>query len=320
MYKYPKILHIGASLIGTIFDESVEISEKVDGSQCRIYLADNVVMVGSKNQDEADYGMFRIAHQQGERIHDCTGWDSFGSEVLLFCEFLRSPKHNTLVYDRVPKNNLYLFGAVVDGKHYYTNELENLARVLDIDPPNVLSFGKVNSLDEIKEFLAMDSYLGGSTVEGIVVKNYNRTYDPLMVHSQAFIGYPMVGKCVREDFKEKNIKRWNMQKSKKGIDAIVDVFFTPARLHKAIQHISDEGKLNYEKRDLQFLIPEFFNDLMEEEKDAITSMIMSDVFKEVKRRAGQYVVREYIGWLAEREAKQLNRDKEKTDALLEKDA
>lgn len=301
MNKYPKILHIGAPLVETVFSEEVEVSEKVDGSQCRIELTEEYVMVGSKNQNEADHGMFAVAHEQGKRIWEEAEWKDYANEMTLFCEFMRSPKHNTIKYDRIPRNNLYLFGAIANGIHVYTDMLEDMAETFGIDPPNIMYSGMVESADELNELVTHDSYLGGSCVEGVVVKNYKRSYDPLQVHSQAFIGYPMAAKYVREDFKEANMKQWNTISRKSGVDAVVDMFFTGARFQKAVQHLDDEGKISYTKSDLRYLIPEFFNDLMDEEKEVITKMIMGDVFKSIKKRADGYVVQSWVNCLTDKQ-------------------
>ena len=301
MFKYPKILHIGAPLVATIFFNEVEVSEKLDGSQCRIELTDDAVMVGSKNQGIADHGMFEIAHEQGERIHSETDWRQFGSEITLFCEFLAEPKHNTIEYDRVPLNHLYLFGAMIGTDHMVTGGLIEMAKYLGIDPPNIMGCELIESAEELKEFMTHESYLGGSPVEGVVIKNYNRTYDPLQVHSQEFIGYPMAAKYVREDFKVANAKQWNTVSRKTGVDAIIEMFFVGERFQKTVQHLNEEGKITYTKKDLQYLIPEFFDDLMDEKKEAMTNMIMGDVFKVIKRRASHYVVQSYIEYLTERQ-------------------
>ena len=301
MFKYPKILHVGAPLVETIFFNEVEITEKVDGSQCRIHLTEDAVMVGSKNQGIADYGMFEIAHDQGKRIHDETDWRTLGDDITLFCEFLKTPSHNTIKYDRVPLNNLYLFGVMLGNDHMVRGGLIEIAEHLDIDPPNVLSNGLIESAEELKEFMTHQSYLGGSLVEGVVIKNYNRTYDPLQVHSQAYIGYPMAAKYVRDDFKVANSKQWNTLTRKKGVDSLVDMFFVEARFLKTVQHLMDEGSIEYQKKDLQFLIPEFFNDLMEEKKEEMTRMIMGEIFKALKKRASGYVVKSWVDYLTERQ-------------------
>ena len=200
MNKYPKVLHVGTPLVETIFNEEVEISEKVDGSQCRIHLTEDFVMVGSKNQIPADNNMFSIAHEQGERIYEDTDWESFGVDVTLFCEFMKSPKHNTIKYDRVPKNHLYLFGALIDDVHMKTQELYEIADVIEIDRPNIMYEGMIESAKELEAFMTHESYLGGSMVEGVVIKNYSRTYDPLQIHSQAFIRLSYGGKVCASGF------------------------------------------------------------------------------------------------------------------------
>ena len=273
----------------------------VHNSQCRVHLTEDFVMVGSKNQSSADQGMFSLAHDCGAIIHSETDWRQFGDDVTLFCEFLKSPKHNTISYGRVPLNNLYLFGALVDGVHMQTDDLFEIAKVIEIDPPNIMYVGKVESAEELKAFMTHQSYLEGSVVEGVVIKNYHRTYDPLQVHSQAFIGYPMCAKYVREDFKRDNAKQWNTIDRKKGVDAIVEMFFTGERFLKTVQHLKDEGKIDYQKSDLKYLIPEFFGDLMDEKKEEMTRMIMAEVFKTVKKRSNGYVVKSWVDHLTERQ-------------------
>ena len=120
----------------------------------------------------------------------------------------------------------------------------------------------------------------------------------------------MAAKCVRADFNVANAKGRNSLNSKSGVDSIVDRYFTGERFNKCIQHLNDEGKISYAKSDLQFIIPEFFNDLMDEKKEEMISMIMGDVFKSIKKRANRYVVKEYVNYLVER---QFSGDNEKND-------
>ena len=304
MKKYPKILTIGNKLLAQLFDDPVEISEKVDGSQFRVRLTKDQVMWGSKNKGCTQEGMFNVAIMVAKEIWVQDVWRTFGDDITLFCEYLKSEKHNTIKYNRVPLNNLYLFGAIIDGEHLETDVLIDLANEIGIDPPNIISYKKINNSDELNDLLQIESYLGRSKIEGIVIKNYHKSYDPLLVSTQQFLGYPLAGKLVREDFREKNNANWKANKRSKGIDKIAEVYFTAQRLRKVIQHLEEEGKIQGEKKDLKYLIPGFYSDLYEECSDEITEMIMKEVWNDIKRRGSSFVVSEYIEYLTRKQFKE----------------
>jgi hypothetical protein len=295
MKRYPKILSLGHELVAEIFDNPVELTEKIDGSQCRVHLAEGFCGCGSKNAGIADQKTFRIAHEQTDRMYEEKMWEGWGEDVTLFCEFLSKEKHNVLKYDRVPYNNLYLFGAIIDDTHVTTEKLEALARDLHIEPPSVLASKKeIKSQDELEEYLTITSVLGGTILEGIVIKNYHQSYPPLLTSTQAFFGYPLAGKIVRNDFKERLDKEWKVKKIKESaIERVTAEFLTEARFNKSIQHLQDEGKLTSEMKDMKVLLPEFWNDLMDEEKDEIIKIAMSDFWKILKKRCDSYVVNNY---------------------------
>ena len=214
--KYPKVLSLGQPLIVDIFNDPVEISEKIDGSQVRINLTESHVQCGSKNVNIADEKMFTIAHEQADRIWKDRAWCVFGDDVTLFCEFLNKEKHNVLKYNHICRNNLYLFGGMCNGRHLRTQELIELANELDIEPPNILASEiKIDNQDDLNEYLKIQSVLGGTLLEGIVIKNYHGTYPALLVSTQIFTNYPLVGKLVRTDFKERLNKEWG-SKEKEG--------------------------------------------------------------------------------------------------------
>ena len=292
MFRYPKVLGLGHEMIAEIFNNPVELSEKVDGSQCRIHLTEDITACGSKNVGIADDKMFAIAHQQTQRIWNEKVWRAFGDDITLFTEFLNKEKHNVLKYERVPLNHLYLFGAIINDKHLKTKELIELATEINIEPPIILASKKeIESQDELEEYLTITSGLGGTLLEGIVIKNYDQSYPPLLASTQAFFGYPLVGKLVRDDFKERLNKEWSGKKQKETPMAkVTSEFLTDARFHKSIQHLEDEGKIGYEMCDLKVLIPEFYNDLLDEEKDEITKLAMVEFWRQLKKKCDNYVV------------------------------
>lgn len=303
MKRYPKVLSLGQPLIADIFNDPVEITEKVDGSQCRIQLTDGFFNCGSKNVVPADEKMFHLAHEQAERIWNTDIWYEYGDDVILFTEFLNKEKHNVLIYGRVPLNNLYLFGAIIDDRHLKTEELLELANKFDIEPPHVIA-SEINIDDQnnLMEYLKTPSALGNTILEGVVIKNYHDSYPALLASTQAFFGYPLAGKLVRDDFKERLNKEWSGKKQRETpLAKVTKEFLTEARFHKAIQHLHDDGELTYEMKDLKVIIPEFYRDLIDEEHDEIVKLAMMDFWQHLKRKCDGYAVKEWKRYLVEKQ-------------------
>ncbi len=277
MEPFPKIFHIGESYIPHLLDGPVEITEKVDGSQFGFGLdKDGAFVCRSKGQDITyqDEGMFNIAKEQA--IVSSVKLDGMPG-IYFYCEYLIKPKHNTLKYDRVPLNHLYLFGMCDNGVwNYDWHNLTNWANLLEIEPPNVIYYGDIDNIDHLRGMLEKPSILGGTTIEGIVVKNYNEPV--IMGHYTMPIS---MGKWVREDFKERNSKEFKTGKNE--LEEFLDSFRTEARWNKAIQHLRDEGKLEGTPRDIGPLIGEIARDLFDEE----TESIKNELFKMFKRRIAQ---------------------------------
>jgi len=303
--KYPKIYEIGHSALVKLFDGPVEITEKVDGSQFRIYFSQEEFDVGSKNQTGLEVvssnKMFELACTEAKKIYKEGRWKKLGKEVTLFCEYLYKNKSNTLTYDTIPSRHFYLFGAIIDEKHQTTKELIGIAKLLGIDPPNVLFEGEIKSKEQLEKLMKTESYLGGTIIEGIVIKNYTQTYPIDLLSTAHYVGFPLAGKFVCPAFREKNDRNWARKKESKGVDGLCKMYLTEQRFLKAVQHLKEEGKLEFQKKDLKYLIPEFYNDLISEEKENITKKIMDEVFEELKRRATNFVVHQYIDYLAKRQ-------------------
>ena len=305
MLKYPKIPHIGSNnrFIEHIFDTPVEISEKLDGSMNRLNFTDSHVECGSKNVNIADTKMFEIAYQQAERIWKDDVWRTFGDDVTLFCEFFNKKCHNIINYNNLPLGNLYLFGCIINNQHLGSNELLELAKELKIEPLNILESNiKINDPDTLMGYLDGDSGLGGGIREGIVIRNHSFLYDHLSTSSQAYVGFPVSAKLVRDDFKERLKKGWGEKKKRETPLAMVEKeFLTDARFHKTVQHLRDDGDITYEMNNLKDIIPEFYNDLLDEEKDEITKLAMRDFWQQLKRKCDNFVVKEWKAYLLEKQ-------------------
>ncbi len=257
---FPKIFTLGTKYIQDIFKESVEITEKVDGSQFNFGKIDGVLQIRSKNKElyfDNPEKMFGEAIDYVKSIEDI-----IPDNTIFHCEYLKKPKHNTLVYERTPRNHLICFG-VSSQDQSFTIHYEMLAEKIGIESVPVLFSGTVYSSDKLKSFLETPSILGGTKVEGIVIKNYSRLF--------LLGGYPiplMSGKLVSENFKERHGSNKDFKHGRKW-DAYKESFRTEARWMKAVQHLKEKGELEGDPRDIGKLIKEVQNDIRAEEGEDI---------------------------------------------------
>jgi len=103
---FPKIFAIGTDYIRDIFCEEVEVTEKIDGSQFafgrvngELYLRSKGAQLYTENPEK----MFAEAIAYVGQIQD-----RLPEGMIFYAEYLKKPKHNTLKYERVPKNHLML--------------------------------------------------------------------------------------------------------------------------------------------------------------------------------------------------------------------
>lgn len=281
--SFPKIFALGSHYISQIFDGPVEVTEKVDGSQFAFGNVNGELMVRSKG---------RMIFPEALKANDMfapivdyvQGISAYLPENLVFYgEYLRKPKHNTLAYERTPKNMLCLFGVMqADGKFLASrDELVYHAQHLDVDPVPVMQIGEIDSASEVAAFLETESYLGGAKVEGVVVKNYGK---PFLLGGQPI---PlMAGKYVSEAFKEVHRKGWDKEHTSKGRwQDFIERHRSEARWQKAVQHLAEAGKLENEPRDIGKLIAEVKRDITEEEREAITAFLWREFSPELLRRS-----------------------------------
>lgn len=275
---YPKIFAIGTDYIRDIFQEPVQVTEKIDGSQFAFGRIKDQVWMRSKGAQlyaENPEKMFSKAISYVQQIQD-----RLTEGVVFYAEYLKSPKHNTLQYDRVPKNNLMLFGVMHVSQKFYLDTAEFADR-LEIEHVPVIHYGKVANAAELAELLNRESVLGGASIEGVVVKNFER---------QFFLGGQpmpiMAGKFVSEGFKEVNRERWGVEeKAKSRMEVFYDSFRTPARWEKAVQHLAERGELENDPRDIGKLFREVHSDIESEEKEAVKEFLWKEFSGELKRKA-----------------------------------
>lgn len=296
IHSFPKIFTIGQDFIKDIFNNEVEITEKIDGSQFSFGKINNQFYMRSKGAQlfpESYAKMFSKAVEYVLSIEHI-----LPDNTVFYCEYLEKPKHNILVYDRIPKNNLMLYG-VCDNTLKFVNEYEKLiehADFLNIEVVPLIYKGIVENVDFIKEIMERKSVLGNVQIEGIVVKNYK---NPFLLGSQPI---PlMMGKYVSEKFKEKHNKDWKKEKTTKGKwETFKDGFRTEARWNKSIQHLREKDELTNSPKDIGKLIKEIQNDITEEEKENIKNFLWKLYGKEILRNATKGFPEYYKEYLLKR--------------------
>jgi ATP-dependent RNA circularization protein (DNA/RNA ligase family) len=132
-HSYPSIFTLGHRAIKDIFLDSVIVEEKVDGSQISFGKFDGVLRIKSKGK-ELDINhpekLFSIAVDIIKTLDLQDGWTYRG-------EYLKSPKHNALFYDRVPKNHIIIFDINIDEENYlpYLEKVREADRIgLEVVP------------------------------------------------------------------------------------------------------------------------------------------------------------------------------------------
>lgn len=277
---FPKIQAVGGRFTTKLFDSEVEVTEKIDGSQFDFGLINGELHMRSKgriivpgNED----AMFRIAVESAQnRV------GAMPDNTIFYCEYLNKPKHNTIKYDNVPLNNLVLFGASEyrSGEFLGPDYLDKISGILNIDRAPILFRGKVDSISQLVELLETESYLGGSKIEGFVIKNYNETG---ISGDEVF--RILSAKFVSDAFKEKNGGNRVKAKGSNKWDAFKGSFNTTARWEKAYQHLRDNGDLLHDPRDIGPLMKEVNLDIEDEHKAEILSFLWKEFGKDIFRAA-----------------------------------
>lgn len=289
---YGKIYNLGHKYLADLLNGEITVEEKVDGSQFSFGIKEGTLYFrshGASVYPEIAPKLFKAAVDYIVSIKAQLeeGWTYRG-------EVLHKPRHNTLTYGRVPKHNVVLFDIEVDnGQHYLTwPDKEEEARRLDLEVVPLLYLGRLSGSEVLQDFLTRDSFLGGCQLEGIVIKNYERF---------GVDGKVLMGKWVREGFKEVNSGNWKATNPSQNdvIRTMVQVYKTEARWDKAIQHLRDDGKLQGIPQDIGLIVKEFQADLMAECGAEIKEKLFEFAAPKIIRGASGGIAEYYKTKLAE---------------------
>jgi RNA ligase len=270
--SYPNIAGLGHRLLQDLLLDPVVIQEKVDGSQFSVMREDDETFYArSKEQEVSDKGMnslFKRAYDALKELDLIPGFIYRG-------EVLDRPKHNTLKYDRTPKCNFILYDVESsDGVFFNPQLLLGEAERLDIECVPLVYEGIISNLKQLDEMLNRKSILGDVPIEGIVIKNYHRRNPD---------GKVLMGKLVSAKFKELHIKNYKSPGLRDVLVELINMFTTPARWQKAIQHLAERDELKHSPEDIGPLVREIQADVFKEEIDVIKDFLFNFHKKDIER-------------------------------------
>lgn len=279
-HSYPKVYAIGHAAIGELLLDGVIVEEKCDGSQFsfgKFISADGEPFLKCRSRGAelnilAPDNMFKRGVENVQAIFDQLheGWTYRG-------EYMRVPKHNTLCYDRTPKNNIIIFDINTGEEIYlpYPEKAKEAER-LGFETVPLLHDGTVSDISQFRSFLDRTSILGGQKIEGVVVKNYARFSRD---------GKAMIGKFVSETFKEVHQSDWKERNpgNKDIIQILASKYTSTARWEKSVQHLREAGLLEDSPKDIGQLIKAVPQDILEECADEIKEELFKFVWKDILR-------------------------------------
>jgi hypothetical protein len=278
--SYPKIYALGHSAVREILFDEVLVEEKVDGSQFSFgkFLDEEgkeYLRCRSKGAELNIYAPEKMFERAVTTARDLfpllkLGWTYRG-------EYLASPRHVTLCYERVPVKHIILFD-IATGLETYMGRQEKEAEAvrLGLEVVPVVHQGKVETVEFFRSLLDRTSILGKQKIEGVVVKNYRRF---------GLDAKPLLAKFVSEAFKEIHGSSWREANPTQGdvVQRLIEKLRTPARWAKAMQHLAEAGQLEYSPKDIGKLMKEIARDTQEECSEQIKQALFDWAWPQIHR-------------------------------------
>jgi len=274
---YSSPFNLGHKALKGFWHGTIYATEKIDGSQFSFGLVEGELVCRSRRHqiDLDDAGMFKLGVATARDLAD---------QVMLVegatyrGEFLSKPKHNTMVYDRVPRGNIILFDMDKGDQDYITPATVAInAHAMDLEAVPVLAeFDTKPTLEEITALLETESVLGGGKIEGVVLKNY----DLFGVDKKV-----LMAKLVSEDFKERHGSDWKKRNPSRK-DFILDLtegLANEARWMKAVQHLREAGEIEGIPQDIPDIMREIVHDVEQELTVEIQDALWHHFWPQIRR-------------------------------------
>lgn len=272
-HSYPSIFALGHRALTELLLDPVIVEEKLDGSQFSFGRFDGELKVRSKGQvmhADAPEKMFQRGVDAIRELPLHDGWTYRG-------EYLQKPKHNSLAYARTPERHVMLFDINTGHEEYLEADAKRAeAERLGLECVPILHVGAVASVADVHGYLERESVLGGTLVEGVVIKNYRR----FGADKKA-----LMGKYVSERFKEVHAREWKVSNPTRAdvVEGLIASLRTDARWDKAVQHLRDAGKLESSPRDIGVLIKDVPEDILNECADEIRDALFQWAWPQIRR-------------------------------------
>lgn len=282
IHSYPSIYAFGHAEIDDLLNHPVIVEEKIDGSQISFWKREDGELEmrskGAQINMFAPEGMFNKAVEYAKSVADM-----MVAGIVYRGEFLAKPKHNVLCYNRVPRNNIIIFDAD-DGQQAFAKirtAKEMLAEGIGLETVPLIYSGMITSPEQIREFLELESCLGGQKIEGVVIKPAD--YDLWGKDKKL-----LMGKFVSEHFKEVHKKEWKQEHATPSqgdiIKTITDQYTNAARWQKAIIHAAEAGTLQNAPQDIGPLMKDIPDDILKECEDEIKEILFKWAWPQIRRQ------------------------------------
>lgn len=285
--SYGKVLALGHKFLEGLLDDIVVIQEKIDGSQFSFGDLGGLLRCRSNGQ-QIDLDnvpkMFEPAVKTAIYLYEeyklIPGWTYRG-------ETLSEPKHNVLEYARVPKDNIILFDIMKTADQDYCGPLtvQMLADKVGLEmvPTFLYDFWKGADLTRyLNDLLEEESCLGGTKIEGVVVKNYNKIGPDSKI---------LRGKYVSKKFKEQHSEETKHPTYKDILNKLILKYRSETRFQKTIQKLKECGEFTQTSKDIGQLI-QLLNDDIDAE---LAGPIGDELYKHFRK----YILRGVTGGMAE---------------------
>ncbi len=295
-HSYPKVYALGHAAIDGMLQDEVIVEEKIDGSQFSFGLIDGELKIRSKNEQmSVKEGTIQKMFADGVATV-CDIESSLTPGWTYRAEYLKTPRHNALTYERIPARHLIVFDVNTGEERYLPyDEKRAEAERLGLECVPLLYRGSVSDPSSLLDLMGQTSVLGGAKIEGFVVKNYSRFGRD---------GKAMLGKFVSEEFKETNKVGWQKDNPKSGdiIEILCQKYRAEPRWAKAVQHLRDGGKIEGDPRDIGSLITEVRRDVEDECVDEIKAALWKWAKDHILRRSTAGLPEWYKKTLLERQS------------------
>jgi len=277
--SYPSIYNFGHAAVNELFFDPVLVQEKLDGSQI------SFGWYGDMREGNRE----PLIRSKGAEVHIGAGsmFEKAVNTVLSIVnmlpegwtirgEYLMKPKHNVIAYDRVPNGHIAIYDIETSpGTYMYFEAMEEFANTIGLEHVPSYFYGNKPTYDTktwLNDFIDRKSFLGGSKIEGIVIKNYWRFGRDK---------HHLMAKWVSTEFKEVHSKEWKKGHPTHGdiIEQLVMDYKSEARWHKAIIHLEERGELENSPRDIGKLFKEVPADVLKECTEEIKERLFDWAWK-----------------------------------------